>query len=211
MQATGMATIVELAVVDLKEGVDKENAILKKFREGAAKGGLKRQSYGFSVEHPQKLLWTLYFENGFERKDFKWPADEYGNFVDDLKSIAAPDSTHTRYYFPFPSFPHAVTTAPVTEVAIITLKAGADIAAFKAVQDAAFAKIKQAPGVHDATYSITTEAGANPVVLLLVGWDSVEAHESLVAIPENKAQLAGLYEFIEKADVLHVSYSNETY
>ncbi|KAH9932624.1 uncharacterized protein B0H18DRAFT_986712 [Fomitopsis serialis] len=206
-----MTTIVEVAVVDLKEGIDKENAVLEKLREGAAKGGLKRQSYGLSVEHPQRLYWTLYFENGFEQKDFKWPEAEYGNFVDDIKSVSAPDSTYTRRYFTFPSFPHAVTAAPVTEVAIITLKADADLAAFKAVQEGALGKLTQAPTVHGATYSITTDAGANPVVLLLVGWDSVEAHQSLVAIPENKAALGSLYGFIEKADILHVSYSNKTY
>ena len=54
-----MPTIVELIIVDLKEGVGKDDATLKKLREGAAKGGLKRQSYGLSVEHPNKFYWAL--------------------------------------------------------------------------------------------------------------------------------------------------------
>ena len=54
-----MPITVELIVVDLKEGVGKDDAILKKLREGAAKGGLKRQSFGLSIEHPNKLYWVL--------------------------------------------------------------------------------------------------------------------------------------------------------
>ncbi|KAH9932620.1 uncharacterized protein B0H18DRAFT_1115848 [Fomitopsis serialis] len=179
-----MATTVGLLVADLKEGIDKEDAVLKKLREGMAKGGLiERQSYGFSVEHPQRLYWTLYFENGFERKDFKWPEAEYGNFVDDLKWITTAD--YTRYYFDFPSFPHAIIAAPVTEIAIGTLKADADLAAFKPVMEA---------------------AGAKPVVVLLIGWDSIEAHKSVSAIPENQAKVVPLHAFAEKVDIVHVSF-----
>lgn len=54
-----MPTIVELIVVDLKDGVGQDDATLKKLREGAAKGGLKRQSFGLSIEHPSKLYWAL--------------------------------------------------------------------------------------------------------------------------------------------------------
>ena len=54
-----MPIIVELIVVDLKEGVGKDDATFKKLREGAAKGGLKHQSFGLGIEHPNKLYWAL--------------------------------------------------------------------------------------------------------------------------------------------------------
>ncbi|TFY64150.1 hypothetical protein EVJ58_g2798 [Rhodofomes roseus] len=204
-----MPNIVELVIVDLKEGVGKDDPVFTKLREGVAKGGLKRQSFGFSVEHPQRLYWTFYFENGFEPKDFKWPQEEYGDYIEQLKTIATSD--FTRYYFTFPSFPHEVTAAPITETALITLKADADVAAFKAIQDALVGKLKQAPVVQEAAYAITTEAGANPIVLLFVGWPSAEAHQELVSRPESKEVMGKLHSFIEKGDVAHIPYTNKEY
>ncbi|KAH9932625.1 uncharacterized protein B0H18DRAFT_986715 [Fomitopsis serialis] len=184
-----MTVVVELIVVDLKEGTDKENTAFRKLREGAAKGGLK----------------ASHFEDGFELKDFSWPTDEYGDFDNELKKIAASDVT--RHFLTFPSFSPAVTAAPVTETVILTLKEDADLAAFKAFQDGAISKLKEAPVVHGAAYAITTEAGANPIVVLFVGWDSAEAHQAIAAAPESQALLGTLYAFIEKGDLVHVSYS----
>ncbi|KAI0712901.1 hypothetical protein C8Q72DRAFT_906732, partial [Fomitopsis betulina] len=104
---------VELIVVDLKEGVGKDDAILKKLREGAAKGGLKRQSFGLSIEHPNKLYWVLFFENGLEPKDFKWPEEEYSSFADQLKAISTSD--FTRYIATCHEFSNKVVEAPITE------------------------------------------------------------------------------------------------
>ena len=126
-----MPVTIELIIVDLKDGVGKDDATLKKLREGAAKGGLKRQSYGLTVEHPNKLYWALcelplprrrpptiiivptVFENGFELKDFKWPAEEYGNFAEQLKTVSTSD--FTRYFVTVDDFPAKITAAPVVE------------------------------------------------------------------------------------------------
>ncbi|KZT64288.1 hypothetical protein DAEQUDRAFT_732796 [Daedalea quercina L-15889] len=202
-----MTTVVELIIVDVKEGVGKDDAILKKLREAAAKGGLKHQSYGFTVENPNKYVWILYIENGFEAKDFKWPAAEYGDFAEELKKVSTSD--FTRYFFSFPSFPPTITSAPVTETALITLKADVDLAQFNLLQEGIIGQLKQQPTVLGTTHAITTEAGANPIVLLFVGWESVEAHKALVAKPENQGELAKFQVYMDKLDAVHVHFTNE--
>ncbi|KAH9932611.1 uncharacterized protein B0H18DRAFT_1208481 [Fomitopsis serialis] len=49
------------------------------------------------------------FVDGFERKDLKWPAAEYGNIDNELKTITTSDFTRYFFYFPrshMPSPPH---------------------------------------------------------------------------------------------------------
>lgn len=58
--------------------------------------------------------------------------------------------------------------------AIATLKTDTNVPKFKEAQDAVVAKLLSAPGVHAAAYAVTAEAGSQAVLLLLVGWDSVE-------------------------------------
>lgn len=55
----------------------------------------------------------IVFENGFELKDFKWPAEEYGSFADQLKTVSTSD--FTRYFVTFDDVPSKITDAPVTE------------------------------------------------------------------------------------------------
>ncbi|KAI0729173.1 hypothetical protein C8Q72DRAFT_830573 [Fomitopsis betulina] len=202
-----MPITVELIVVDLKEGVGKDDATFKKLREGAAKGGLKRQSFGLSIEHPNKLYWIGVFENGLEPKDFKWPEEEYGNFTEQLKAISTSD--FTRRIATCRDFPNKVVEAPVTETAIATLKAGADIQKLKESQEEVGAKLSSAPGVHASAYGIVKEAGSQDVLLLFVGWDSVEAHNAVRAEHQNDPLVALLRAAVEKMELVHVAFTNE--
>ena len=56
---------------------------------------------------------ALLIENGFEPKDFKWPAEEYGSFPEQLKTVSTSD--FTRYFVTVDEFPAKITAAPVVE------------------------------------------------------------------------------------------------
>ena len=59
-----------------------------------------------------------------------------------------------------------------------------DLPKFKEAQEAVIEKLLTAPGVHGAAYGVTKEAGRD-VVVLFVGWDSVEVRTRLgVALTE---------------------------
>ena len=62
---------------------------------------------------PTIAIPSTVFEDGFEPKDFKWPAEEYGSFADQLKTVSTSD--FTRYFVTIPEVPKRITEAPVVE------------------------------------------------------------------------------------------------
>lgn len=76
------------------------------------------------MHHPHRLtpsltVVRLVFENGLEPKDFKWPAEVYGSFADNLKAVSTTD--FTRHFATFSEFPSKVVEAPITETVRIPI------------------------------------------------------------------------------------------
>ncbi|KZT64296.1 hypothetical protein DAEQUDRAFT_815076 [Daedalea quercina L-15889] len=188
---------VELMVIELKDGVDGQSPEFKRFREAAAKAGIIHQSYGTPIENAKQLYWVLSFDQGFEPKDLVWPEKEYGDFFREVLNIATAEPV--SYFIPFDAYPEKAVTAPVTEIAVITLKG--DVDAYTKLQDVAILELQKSPSVHEARYGIT-KIGEKQAAVAFVGWASVETHQSWAKANREKLQAAGA--FVESATLVHV-------
>ncbi|KAI0929897.1 hypothetical protein AcV5_006739 [Taiwanofungus camphoratus] len=195
--------IAEVLHMQVNDYFSAKPELYDELRKGAEKGGLARQSYGVSVEDPRQLYWILHFENGFLPKDFVWPED-HGSFPEKLGAISTTEPV--SYFMPFDVFPKETTAAPVTELAVLTLKPNIDIVRYNAATEKLKVGLRKTTGVHGADSSIT-ETGSRRAYTF-VGWDSVEAHISFAESEAGKELLQSLAEFLEKAEVVHVKFTD---
>ncbi|OSX65718.1 hypothetical protein POSPLADRAFT_1132813 [Postia placenta MAD-698-R-SB12] len=197
-----MAPIVtEIIHIKINDAFHEKPELHKELREGAAYGGLLHQSYGLGLEDPTQLHWILHFDQGFLPKDFTWP-EKYGNFRQKISGITASDTV--SYFVPLDAFPSKITSAPVTEIAIMTLKDDVSIEQYKSIADKMIASAKQAPGVHDACYGIT-EADPHRAYVF-VGWDSIDAqHKWANGEPDI---IAALKQCLAGLEMIHVKFND---
>ncbi|KAH9932606.1 uncharacterized protein B0H18DRAFT_1102348 [Fomitopsis serialis] len=150
---------------------------------------------GSATRPPNADSSTSALDQGFEPTDLVWPKDEYGDFFEEILNIAT--AKPVSYFVPFGTFPEKITTAPVTEIAVITVKG--DVEEYERAYQAAVGA--KPPAMHDACYSIT-KIGGKQVSVVFVGWDSVKAHQSWHK--ENAAKLQVIGSYLETAALVHV-------
>ncbi|KAH9932632.1 uncharacterized protein B0H18DRAFT_952319 [Fomitopsis serialis] len=204
--------IVEVMVLDVNDGVSKDSPAFETLRQGAVKGGLVHQSYGFAVKNPKKLYWlppyvpSTHFDQGFQPKDFQWPA-EYGEFSEAVKELAT--SEPESHFCPSKSSPgvrrprRSLRSLSLTGgQATVTLKPDVDIDTFAVYQETLTDALNKEPAFRGVARSL-----ADPekrTVWVFVGWDSAEAHASWAKA--NAGLLETFIQSMESGGIAHVQF-----
>jgi len=173
-------TTIEMIIIFVNDTFKADPSLFDSLRAGAQKAGIVNQSYGFQVEDPNQLYWILHFDQGFEPKDFVWPTSEYGDFAQEVSRISTKvSSTFLRGE----AFTKGITTAPVTEVASLTLSDDAKIQDFNAsLRIVETNLVSKEPTMHNITWAVNSSNERQ--VHLFLGWDSTEAHFKYQKTPE---------------------------
>ncbi|KZT64298.1 hypothetical protein DAEQUDRAFT_732811 [Daedalea quercina L-15889] len=197
--------VVELIVGRFKDGVTTDHPSYKKLRDACVIGGLHKQSYGVAAEDSQTLYWIIHYET-ITPKDFlpKWPSD----FCDYLKEVneIMPEEP-VSYYMPRESYSNPwstkITSASVTEIALVELKGEEYVEKYKKLQQSAVDVLSEEPTAHYPWFSVIKSEKGVWTGLVFVGWDSKEAHEGWGA--KNVALLQPLRDVAAKVSAVHVS------
>jgi len=182
------------------------DAHFDKLREGARKAGIVNQSYGREVEDPSQLYWIVHFDQGFEPKDVVWPKAEYGGFKEGLAYISRESTTSALCEFK--TFPKEITKAPVTEIAIATLKDGVKYAEVNAIIESFTESVRdKVPGLHGVTGG--NNSTNDREVYVILGWDTIENHLKFKDSPEFQRYLAEVGPYMAgPPKVVHVHFKD---
>jgi len=178
----------EICYITLKPGVELEgsSASAQVWADTIAtiqrQDGIQRQHYGRTIENPNLLIWMIDWDSVDSHHKFETTPD-YAPFLQRLKPIL--DGVHLHHFLPTPSPASVLTDAPVIEFATF-YKVQPD---FKSSLEKFTKALGTPEGLVGFAYGETIEETSKhsdqvegkedskgKAVVLLGGWESVQAH-----------------------------------
>jgi len=203
--------VIELLQLPVNEAFTAKPELFTELHEGVKAGGASSQAYGLAVEDSSKLYWLIHFEGGVQPADFEWPV-EHGDFARKLGAISTAMPKESLFAQIKEKFPRAITAAPITETATMTLKPGVDKAEYAQLMDGMIGEfVRPAEGCHGALWAFASEdfnevATTNRVVVF-AGWDSLEAHMKLTKTEGLGECASKLVSMLAGKTISHVKYT----
>jgi len=186
--------LVKFANYTQNDAIEAAFGVLKK------QNGLVKIRSGLQVEDDTVLCWVLDWES-LEYHQAFMASDVYKPFVAGLRQFSQ-SSSMVHVTFEPASEASQVFGAPVTEIAVVTMKPGVDGAklehGFPAMQGVI--KDPQTKGAHGVVCGVTVESPDQYVIAS--GWDSVEAHITAIAPPSAQEVLKHAF-MLADFDVKH--------
>ncbi|KAG1744609.1 uncharacterized protein EDB91DRAFT_1123377 [Suillus paluster] len=186
----------EILIFDTSEAFRKDSSILRPALDIVSKAdGVQMPVYvGVQIENPATGYMFLNWDSR-EHHQAAMAAPSYANLREILKSAVT--SPGKMYHVIFNDHPIAL-KQPVTEVLLVTLK---DPSHRAEVYDifTKFTELSKKMLVFGPTLEDEN------VIALLGGWESVEAHQTMVANPEPKAAIERLFTLVNKDHLFHTA------
>ncbi|KAG1744611.1 uncharacterized protein EDB91DRAFT_1050713 [Suillus paluster] len=188
----------ELVIFDTTEAFRKDQSIVRPAFDMVSKAdGVRMPAYvGLQIENAAKGYVFLNWDS-LAQHQAMLAAPSYGRLLELLKP--AYGGWSKMYHVIFNSHPIAL-QQPVTEVLLLTLKNPSHRAEvfdiLTKISDSTKKMLVFGPTLEDKN-----------VIILVGGWQSVEAHWNMVANPEPKAALERLYALANKDHLFHTALS----
>ncbi|KAI9694291.1 MAG: hypothetical protein M1820_009050 [Bogoriella megaspora] len=227
MSVSTKSSVTEIVSLPLIPGSDPKDptsaagkVLLDTWSTVSAQEGFVRLLWGTQVEDPtivqgyidhiQLTSAHLDWESLDKHATFQ-KSPEYQPFLTHLGSILSSEPNLLHYTFDQGSKPDVALNAPVVEYASAYLEPSASIEEFNQIaRNLEKVFTEHAKGFHGATWGHSHEkreyqGGKVKVGLLLLGWDSVDAHLNFREHEEFKKALGPLRDFVKGLEAYHVS------